>query len=327
MRAMVLAAGIGSRLEPLSNYIPKPLIRIGGRPVMEHILLLLKRYGFNEVISNTYHLAPSIEEYFSPEHLSPDLSGLSIEFRRETQLSGVAGGIRLCQDFLRSGTVCIIMGDALTDIELGSLYQTHLEAVSKGCIVSIAQMQVSDTSNFGVIVTDSAQRVIHFQEKPSQSEALSNWANTGIYFFEPEVYDHIPPASEAPVYDVAKDLFPDLLRKGKYLQAIPVAPDAYWADIGTPSQYLKSLRDIAEHKVKLQLKANIDPSASIDPSTILNGANEIAEGVQIEANARIDNSIIWQQAKIGRGVHLSHCIVGPHADIADGEEHSHKILA
>lgn len=323
MRAMVLAAGIGSRLEPLSNYIPKPLIRIGGRPVMEHILLLLKRHGFNQVISNTYHLADSIENYFK-EH---PINGLSIEFLREPKLSGVAGGIRRCARFLKQSTACIIMGDALTDIDLGALYKEHLKAVAQGCIVTVAKMQVEDTSQFGVIVTDNENRIISFQEKPKAGEALSNWANTGIYFFEPEVYEHLPSEIEAPIYDVAKNLFPDLLAKGKYMQAIAVSKDAYWADIGTADQYLQSLRDISEGLVKLDLKPSISSSAQIANDAQLIGANEIAENVEIASKAIIENSIIWRGAQIGAGAKLSHCIVGPDTVIAAGENHSGKILA
>ncbi len=323
MRAMVLAAGIGSRLEPLSNYIPKPLIRIGGRPVMEHILLLLKRHGCNQVISNTYHLANNIENYFT-EH---PINGLSLEFIREPKLSGVAGGIRRCADFLKQSTACIIMGDALTDIDLSALYTEHLKAVKNGCIVTVAKMQVEDTRHFGVIVTDKDNRIVSFQEKPKAEEALSNWANTGIYFFEPEVYEHLPSETEAPFYDVAKNLFPDLLSKGKYMQAIAVSKDAYWADIGTADQYLQSLRDIDAGLVKLDLKPSISNEADIAADAKLLGANEIAEDVVIASGAELNNCIIWQGAKIGANAQLKQCIVGPYTVIAANENHSGKILA
>ncbi len=338
MRAMVLAAGIGSRLEPLSNYIPKPLIHIGGRPVMEHILLLLKKHGFTDVISNTYHLADSIENYFntaiqeqnnsqSQATKQADLSGIKLQFIREPQLSGVAGGIRRCSDFLKQSTACIIMGDALTDLDLGYIYKKHLEAASKGCIVTVAQMQIEDTRNFGVIQTDASNRIIAFQEKPKPEDAISNWASTGIYFFEPEVYEHLPSEAEAPFYDVAKNLFPDLLAKGKYMQAIAVPANTYWADIGTPDQYLDSLEDISKGKVKLELKNSISASAKIASDVELIGANEIADNVEIASGVRLENSIIWEGAKIAQGVTLTRCIVGPHAQVAANEKHSHQVLA
>lgn len=312
-RAMVLAAGIGSRLDPLSSVIPKPLVKIGGRPVMEHILLLLKKYGSREVISNTHHLADQIHEYFND---SKDRLGIELEFIHEEKLSGVAGGIRRCQDFLKQGTACIIMGDALTDIDLGALYNKHKEAVSKhGCLVTVAQMQVEDSSQFGVIVSKSdgeeKGRIIDFQEKPKAEDALSNWANTGIYFFEPGVYEFIPNEEEAPFYDVAKDLFPKLLAEKKYMQAIAVQENAYWADIGTPKQYLQSMNDIYNGKVKIDYLPAVRSSTDLEKNIELIGNNEIGENCKIEENVSLNNCVLWSDIHIKKGSKLADCIVGP----------------
>lgn len=333
LRAMVLAAGIGSRLAPLSDNIPKPLIRIGGRTIIEHILLLLKQHGINNVISNTYHLADQIHKEF--ERIEQE-HGMNIEYRKEKELSGVAGGIRICKDFLEKGTAVILMGDALTDVDLTSLYKKHKKAVEENnCIVTIAQMQVEDTSQFGVIVTESllaesdsrtAQRVVSFQEKPKKEAALSNWANTGIYFFEPKVYDYIPSIEEAPKYDVAGDLFPKLLEAGEYMQAISVQEDMYWADLGTPKQYLQSVKDIAEGRVKLDLKVGISKTARIDTSTRIEGNNEIGENTKIGANCRIKNCVIWDSVIIEDEADLENCIIGSNTLIKKRSKLKDKIL-
>lgn len=335
IRAMVLAAGIGSRLAPLSDTIPKPLIRIGGRSIMEHILLLLKKHNITDVISNTYHLADKIHEEFKDIEAK---EGIKLEFRQEEKLSGVAGGIRKCQDFLKQGTAVILMGDALTDVDLTALYKKHKEAVEKhGCLVTIAQMQVKDTSQFGVIVTesllpdsnpdsDSANRVVKFQEKPKPEDALSDWANTGIYFFEPKVYDYIPSAEEAPKYDVAGDLFPRLLEAGEYMQAISVKEDMYWADLGTPSQYLQSVKDIEAGKVKLDLKPAISESAEIDPSAKLEGSNELGEKVKIGANVKLKNCILWDSVEVKEDSKLENCIIGSNTIIDAGSKLKDKVL-
>jgi NDP-sugar pyrophosphorylase family protein len=335
LKAMVLAAGIGSRLAPLSDSIPKPLIRVGGRTIMEHILLLLKKHGITDVISNTYHLADKIHEEFKnieEEH------GIKLEFRQEKKLSGVAGGIRECKDFLSNATAVIMMGDALTDVDLTALYQKHKEAVLKhNCLVTIAQMQVEDCSQFGVIVTESllpgadsnsatADRVVKFQEKPSKQEALSNWANTGIYFFEPEVYDFIPSKDVAVKYDVAADLFPSLLEAGKYIQAISVNKDMYWADLGTPQQYIQSIADIQAGKVKLELKPAISPSAEIAASVKLEGAIEIGEQSKIAENVKIKNSVLWNNVLVEEGVVLENCIIGDNTVIKSGSNFVDKVL-
>lgn len=333
IRAMVLAAGIGSRLKPLSDQIPKPLIRIGGRTIMDHILLLLKRHGITNVISNTHYLAGQIHEHFAD---ASTRLGVDIQFVYEEQLSGVAGGIRRCQDFLRQSTACIIMGDALTDIDLSLVYEQHKEAVEKhGCIATIAQMQVEDTSQFGVIVTDSLlnpasttpKRVVKFQEKPQPEDALSNWANTGVYFFEPEIYDYIPSLEEAAIYDVASDLFPKLLKMDKYIQAVAVPANSYWADLGTPEQYLQSLNDIANGKVDLDLGESISSLASISKEAVLEGNNEIGAGVKVGAGAKIKNSIIWDNVAVPDGYMVQDSIIGPDYVFNGNKNISNKVLA
>lgn len=326
VRAMVLAAGIGSRLQPLSDEIPKPLIKIGGNSIMGHILHLLKKHGIKKIISNTHHLADKIHKEFSDINQKEDIE---LSFVHEDKLSGVAGGIRRCQDFLKDSTACIIMGDALTDIDLSDLYNKHIQAVKKyNCLATIAQMQVEDSSQFGVIVTENllpdfkktendidGARVVQFQEKPSASEALSNWANTGVYFFEPEIYQYIPSIEEAPVYDVAKNLFPRLLKEGKYIQAISVKPGTYWADLGTPKQYIQSIKDLANGLIKLDNLTEIDPSSKISPLADLRGAIEMGKNCNIEDDVILEDSILWDNVLVGKGSEIKNSILGSNAVI------------
>jgi len=326
IRAMVLAAGIGSRLQPLSDEIPKPLIKIGGNSIMGHILHLLKKHGIKKIISNTHHLGDKIQEEFSNINQK---EGIELSFVHEEKLSGVAGGIRRCQDFLKQSTACIIMGDALTDIDLSDLYEKHKQAVKKyNCLATIAQMQVQDTSHFGVIVTESllpdykkteneidGARVVQFQEKPSAEEALSNWANTGVYFFEPEIYNFIPSIDEAPVYDVAKNLFPRLLKEGKYIQAIGVRPGTYWADLGTPKQYIQSIKDLAQGLIKLDNLTEIDPSSQISSSAELKGAIEMGKNCIIEDEVILEDSILWDNVIVSKGSEIKNSILGSKAVI------------
>jgi len=329
LRAMVLAAGIGSRLAPLSDNLPKPLIRIGGKVIMEHILLLLKEHGITDVISNTYHLADQIHDYFKD---IKDKEGISLEFIHEEKLSGVAGGIRACKDFLEKGTACIIMGDALTDLDLSALYQEHKKAVeAQGCLATIAMMEVKDTSQFGVIVTKSMldsevkdevlkNQIIKFQEKPKAEDALSNWANTGVYFFEPGIYDFIPSKEEAPKYDVAGDLFPKLLELGKYIQAIPVKKETYWADLGTPKQYLQSVKDIHQGKLKLKSLDKLNEDVKLGTNSVIKGYCDIAKGVEIGDNVIIEDCVIYPDTIIKNGAKLKNCILGEGSYIAENTE-------
>ena len=197
------------------------------------------------------------------------------------------------------------MGDALTNVDLGKLYEAHKKAVeTKGAKVTIAQMQIEDTTQFGVIVTDKEGKVTNFQEKPKAEEALSNWANTGIYFFEPEVLDMIPSAEEAPEYDVAKDLFPKLLENDVYMQAVAVDEDIYWADIGTPKQYIETMRDIATGKVKFDSFKSMIRTTEISPEANLLGDNDIGVNTKIAAGAEIRDCVIWDNVKMQRTLSL-----------------------
>lgn len=337
LRAMVLAAGVGSRLAPLTDNVPKPIVNIGGRTIMDHILLLLKKHGISNVISNTHHLADKIHQHF--ENLDKE-AGIEIQFLKEETLSGVAGGIRRCSDFLKGGTACIIMGDALTDVDLTKLYKAHKQAVEEnGCLATMGMMEVEDSSQFGVIVTESMlpdsnatanetakNRVVQFQEKPKAEDALSSWANTGIYFFEPEIYNFIPSEQDAPKYDVAHDLFPRLLEEGKFIQAVKIDKSTYWADLGTPKQYLQSVKDIAEGRVKLDFKPAISEAAKIDGTVALEGFNEIGDNTQVEKNVKIKNCVIWSNVVIKEGSKLENCIIGPDTVIEANTELNDKVL-
>ena len=330
LRAMVLAAGIGSRLAPLSDNLPKPLIRIGGKVIMEHILHLLKEHGITDVISNTYHLADQIHDYFK----DIDKEGINLSFVQEKQLSGVAGGIRECQDFLKEGTACIIMGDALTDVDLGKLYQEHKKAAQEnGCLATIAMMEVEDTTQFGVIVTQSmldsssnSNQIVKFQEKPKAQDALSSWANTGVYFFEPGIYDFIPNKEDAPKYDVAGDLFPRLLEEGKFIQAIAVDAKTYWADLGTPKQYLQSVKDIHEGKIQLKSIDKLNENISLPESSKLNGFCDIAQGVEIGENVELENCVVYPKSIIKNDSKLKNCILGENSYIAENSNIDGQII-
>ena len=179
MRAMVLAAGLGTRLRPLTYEITKPMVPVLDRPVMEHILDLLDRHGFEEVIANLHYFPESIREHF----------GDRLAYRFEEELLGTAGGVRACADFFGDEPFLVISGDALTDIDLGALAARHPET---GGIATLAVKKVSDTREYGVVLHDRDGRITGFQEKPEPEEALSDLGNCGIYVFEPQIFEYFP---------------------------------------------------------------------------------------------------------------------------------------
>ena len=214
----------------------------------------------------------------------------------------------------------------------------HKKAVEDhGCLATIAMMEVDDTSQFGVIVTksmlDSSQtnsnsknQIVKFQEKPNPEDALSNWANTGVYFFEPAIYNFIPSKEEAPKYDVAGDLFPKLLELGEFIQAVPVKQDTYWADLGTPQQYLQSVRDIHENKVKLKSMAKLNENIKLGKGSLIKGFCDIAADAQIGENLVLENCVVYPKSIIKTGAKLKNCILGESSYIAENTELANEIV-
>ena len=215
MRAMVLAAGLGTRLRPLTYEITKPMVPVLDRPVMEHIVDLLDRHGFDEVIANLHYFPDTIREHF----------GERMQYRYEEELLGTAGGVRACASFFGEESFVVISGDALTDIDLGAFAATHR---AKGGIATLAVKQVSDTREYGVVLHDRDGRITGFQEKPAPEEALSNLGNCGIYVFSPRIFDYFPPT---PFVDWARDVFPVLLENDVPFHIHETRE--YWNDVGS----------------------------------------------------------------------------------------------
>ena len=184
MRAMVLAAGLGTRLRPITYAMPKPMVPVVNRPVMEHIARLLARHGFTETIANLHWFPELIEGHFG----DGSEFGIELSYSREERLLGTAGGVRNAAGFL-GDSFLVISGDALTDIDLAAMREFH---ESHDGIASLATKRVRDTSEFGVVITGEDGRIQGFQEKPETSEALSDLANCGVYMFRAEIFDFFP---------------------------------------------------------------------------------------------------------------------------------------
>ncbi len=250
MKAMVLAAGLGTRLRPLTYEITKPMVPVLDRPVMEHILDLLKRHGFDEVIANLHYFPDSIKEYF----------GDRISYRVEEELLGTAGGVRACRDFFGGEPFLVISGDALTDIDLGALAARHSEA---GGMATLAVKKVPDTREYGVVLHDREGRITGFQEKPSPDEALSDLGNCGIYVFSPEIFDYFP---ERPFADWAQDVFPALLENDVPFHIHEI--DEYWNDVGSLTELRQGTFDALGGELHLEMEGSeVQPGVTVAGDT------------------------------------------------------------
>jgi mannose-1-phosphate guanylyltransferase len=299
MRAMVLAAGLGTRLRPLTYEITKPMVPVLDRPVMEHIVELLEKHGFDDVIANLHYFPETISDYF----------GERLSYRVEEELLGTAGGVRACADFFGEDDFLVISGDALTDIDLGALAQRHRDS---GGIATLAVKKVSDTREYGVVLHDREGRITGFQEKPSPEEALSDLGNCGIYVFSPRIFDYFP---QSPFVDWAQDVFPVLLENDVPFHIHEVRE--YWNDVGSLGELRQGTFDALRGELRLQVEGE-----EIRPGVIVVGDSPLGEDTEVDGQVWIGRDV-----RIGSGVRLmGPTVVGDGAIIGDGAQLRESIV-
>jgi mannose-1-phosphate guanylyltransferase len=306
MKAMVLAAGLGTRLRPLTYEITKPMVPVLDRPVMEHIVDLIERYEFDGVIANLHYFPETIREHF----------GERISYRFEEELLGTAGGVRACADFFGDEPFLVISGDALTDIDLGAFVARHRES---GGVATLAVKQVADTREYGVVLHDSAGRITGFQEKPAPEEALSDLGNCGIYMFEPRIFDYFP---ERPFVDWAKDVFPTLLENDVPFHIHEVGE--YWNDVGSLGELRQGTFDALRGELRLEMEGEqVRPGVTVvggsplREDTDVDGDVWIGRDVQVGSGVRLMGPIVLGDgARVGDRAQLRESIVFPGTEIA-----------
>jgi mannose-1-phosphate guanylyltransferase/mannose-1-phosphate guanylyltransferase/phosphomannomutase len=306
MKAMLLAAGLGTRLRPLTYELPKPMVPILGRPVMEHILRLLARHGFDDVIANLHYFPDLIRGRFG----DGSGYGLRLAYSFEPELMGTAGGVRNARAHFGDETFLVISGDALTDIDLTALLKTHRE---KGGIATLALKRVDDPREFGVVIVADDGRIQGFQEKPDPAEALSDLGNCGIYVFEPEIFDYFP---EADFVDWAMDVYPKLLEQDVsfYGHEFP----EYWNDVGSLEEYRQGNFDALAGAVQTDMPAGTNGRMVPDTAEV-EGPVFIGEGCEIAAGVRLTGPVvIGEGARIGENSALRDTIVWPRTDVDPG---------
>ncbi|MGZ5008416.1 MAG: sugar phosphate nucleotidyltransferase [Methylobacter sp.] len=336
MKAVILAGGQGTRLHPLTENIPKPMVNLLGRPIMEHIVHHLRSHGFTDLLATLYFRPRVIRDHFAD---GSDFS-VNMSYTLEHKPLGTAGSVKLGSDVLCE-TFLVIAGDALTDFDLADFWKFHR---SKKAKVSICLKRVPDPGEFGVVVTDEEGRIQRFLEKPGVSEVCSDTVNTGIYLIEPDILARIP--EETP-YDFAGDLFPQLMADNVPMFAY--VAEGYWNDIGTISQLKQSHWDFLDGKLRLPVSGHqvaervwlgdgarvsedaeltapcwVGDNVRIHSSTKIGPYSVICPDVEIDARAMITRSIVMNNSFIGESCDLRNCIIGNNnileANCAVGDE-------
>ncbi len=320
MKAMVLAAGLGTRLRPITYAMPKPMVPVANRPVMEHIVRLLARNGFEQAIANLHWFPETIEGHFGDGREF----GLELSYSREEKLLGTSGGVRNAAGFL-GDSFLVISGDALTDIDLAAMRAFH---ESHDGVATLATKRVGDTTQFGVAITGADGRIQGFQEKPEPAEALSDLANCGIYMFRSQVFDFFPPPGTSKAAgpddpdgfaDWAMDVFPALLENDVPFYSHEI--EAYWNDIGNLDELRQGNLDALLGEVQVEPGAP-EVSEGVRSASPLDGAEVegpvlVGAGVEIGAGARIQGpTIIGDGCRIGQGSWVRESILLSGAEVA-----------
>ena len=322
-KAMILAGGMSTRLYPLTKQVPKPLVPVAGEPITAHIMRWLRSFGYTEVAINIHYLAEAIEEA-----LGDGLRyGVELNYSHETELTGSAGAIKPLQSFF-TDTFVVVGCDDLTDANLEALVAFHKE---RGALATIGLIDADEVDQYGVVITDERGRIVEFQEKPPKGAERSKLVNTGIYVFEPAIFDYIPAGA---FYDFGKGVFPALLAAGAEFYGMRLG-GAYWRDIGTPSEYRLATADVLAGRVRLrgaratgvpagvrlgndvriEGDVRLGSNVSVGRRVRIVGPTVIGDNVHIGDEAVVERSIVWDASRLGDRVVVRDSIVGIDYDV------------
>jgi len=322
MKAVVMAGGEGSRLRPLTIGRPKPMVPMVSKPVVAHILDLLKRNGITEVVLTLHFMPEAIQSYFG----DGQSLGMKIHYAIEETPLGTAGSVKNAQEFLDEPFL-IISGDAVTDINLKEVMAFHQQ---KGAEATLTLYRVPNPLEYGVIITDAEGLITQFLEKPSWGEVISDTVNTGIYVINPEVLDLIPAGVPT---DWSKDVFPRLLEDKRPLYGFVASGN--WTDVGDIGEYMRATGDVLHHRVHTEVmgrhiggdvwvgdNVEIAPDAQlygpiflgdevkVKGGVVIHGPTVVRDYTIIDNRAQVDRSIIWRNSYIGEGAEIRGAIVG-----------------
>ena len=322
MKAVIMAGGEGTRLRPLTSNAPKPMLPIANRPMMEHVINLLARHGFDEIVVTVAFLANHIKTYFG----DGSEFGVTIRYADEPVPLGTAGSVGNAREYL-DDTFLVISGDVLTDIDLTKVLEFHREHQA---MATIGLTAVDNPLEFGIVITRDDGTIERFLEKPTWGQVFSDTINTGIYVLEPSVFDFIPGGRSV---DFSGEVFPALLEAGKPLFGAVV--EGYWEDVGTLEAYLSAHKDVLDQKVAVDIPgfrvndgvwlgegAEVSPDAEVQAPCVIGAGCSVEAGcrvgeytvlgsnVRLLADAQLDRSVVHDNVYIGARSQVRGAIVG-----------------
>jgi mannose-1-phosphate guanylyltransferase len=333
MKAVILVGGMGTRLRPLTDICPKPMVPVLNHPFLEHTLAHLKKFEIEDVVLAMSYLPDAVREYFG----DGERFGMRLTYCIEEEPLGTAGAVKNAAAYLDGPFIVLNGDDVFLEMDLDKALAFHGEKKAKA---TIFLTQVENPSAFGVVETDENQKVQRFIEKPPPGTTTTNWINAGGYILDPEVLDYIPAGQ---YYMFEKGLFPSLLNMGAPIYGYHYP--GYWLDMGTPEKYFSLNMDLLLSKVRSPLipdsrrdgiycgqGISLHPAAVITAPAIIGSGGRIGKEVRIagpvsigrdcflEDGAGLENALLWDSVRVGTGARLNRCIVSSHSVIGNHQE-------
>ena len=330
MKAVIMAGGEGTRLRPLTSNQPKPMLPMGNRPMMEHVVRLLRHHGFEDIVVTVAFMPNAIRTYFG----DGSEFGVRMVYATEETPLGTAGSVMNARDEL-DDRFLVISGDVLTDIDLSAVVSFHEE---KGALATLALSAVENPLEFGIVIASEDGSIERFLEKPTWGQVFSDTINTGIYVLEPEIFDHIPADRSV---DFSGEVFPEVLARGRPIYGY--VAEGYWEDVGTTEAYLRAHQDILDSKVQVDIGGfeirpgvwvgkgtTIDPAASVEGPAVIGDNCSIGAGVvlgeystlgsnvRVADGAEVRRSVVQDNAYFGPGVRVAGSVIGRSCDLRRG---------
>lgn len=338
MKALILVGGKGTRLQPLTYAVPKPMVPMMNRPFLEHMITWLRRHGVGEVILTMGYLPESIRGYF---HEGQDL-GVRLTYVVEDQPLDTGGAIKNCEALLQEPFL-VVNGDILTDLDLQGLFRLHRES---GALVTVAASRVEDPTPFGMLDTAPDGRILRWVEKPHPEQVTSHHVNVGVFLLQPEALAMMPP----PPFNLERQFLAPAIAHGQPVYGYRT--ECYWIDIGTVPKYRQAHLDVLSRRIQVPMPgrqaapgvwvaadSQVHPRARLIPPVVLGTSCRVGEGatvgphtvlcdgVVVEPGATASGSVVWPGAVLGAGCRLVDCVVGVGCQVAAGAQHADQALA
>jgi mannose-1-phosphate guanylyltransferase / phosphomannomutase len=328
MKAVIMAGGEGTRLRPLTSNAPKPMLPLVNRPMMEHVIDLLRGHGITEIVVTVAFMPNAIRNHFG----DGTEFGVSISYAAEESPLGTAGSVRNAMAELSDETFLVISGDVLTDIDLGALVADHER---HGGLATIGLVRVENPLEYGIVIADENGAIERFLEKPTWGQVFSDTINSGVYVLEPGIFDWIPPDEAV---DFSSDVFPKLLESGEGV--FGCVGEGYWEDVGTLPAYVRAHKDILDGRVSVSIPGfelydgvYVGEGAEISPEAVLSGPAVIGDncfvdagvclgeyvvlgtGVRVRRDGELERTVVHDNAYIGEGAKMRGAVVGRASDL------------